>query len=384
MTEKPRNAVVGPRWWGDRSLRYSLALVTAGLAADGVAGWEILRGEVLSGLLLHLPAVMVWTLGICRLQGQTPQGLTEGSAAAVRPVRTAPTRWPRAGFGAWNGWTLTGAVLTLVLFPGPGALGCSVGFAIARLLHKREGPHPRDAGKEDYAARRPTAKWATNPLIDLQVQPLAEILYEPDVQFRRAAVGMLCRQARPQAIPVLRRLLTDADPDVQTLAVAGMSRLQDDLSRALDQAAAQVANDPSSAESHADLARIYREYAFAYSGEDQGTPLRDCLLQARAAIHKAIAIEGARPDLWLDLARVEHDLGSGRAAWQAVGCAIELRPDGVEGTLLGMEWAFEEANFEIVRALARQSKHASIDDPETQMLLRWWAVADPEERAVRT
>ena len=362
-------------------------LVVLALLADSSAGLMILGNQDAWGLLVHVPAALGWALGISVLNGRLPWG-APGLAFGVRslafgssPAHTpkAEGRTPNAERHAaqadpayLNRWLLTSGLLGLVLFPGLGPLGCTVGFGLSHLLSKGPQQDP-DVGEQLEAPDRAVhVDQRVDPLRDLQIQPLVDILRQPNSDLKRAAIAMLGRRGSREAMRLVQGALTDPDPDVRSDAAVTLSRLEDDFNRALSQAAAQGLDSPHGAERYAGLC-----YRYATSDLLDAATSRYYLTQARDALQQVTALQPERAEVWTDLARVHYDLGEEAAARQALDRAQALRPGHVASYLLGMEMAFDARDWDRLAAYAHQGLLAAGDEHEDRELLRWWAHARP-------
>jgi tetratricopeptide (TPR) repeat protein len=269
-------------------------------------------------------------------------------------------------------WLLTSVLLGLVLFPGLGPLGCTVGFGLSHLLDQgpQQDPGVGDQPEAPDLAMRPDQR--VDPLRDLQIQPLVDILRQPNSELKRAAIAMLGRRGSHEAMRLLRRALTDPDPDVRSDAAVTLSCLEDTVNRALSQAVAQGLDSPHSAKRYADLC-----YRYATSDLLDAATSRYYLAQARDALQWVTALQPEQAEAWTDLARVYYDLGEEAAAWQALDRAQALRPGHVATYLLGMDMAFDARDWDRLAAYARLGRLAARDNHEDRELLSWWAHAQP-------
>jgi tetratricopeptide (TPR) repeat protein len=367
---------------------YGVLLVVLGLLADSSAGLMILVNHDGWGLLVHVPAALGWALGISVLNGRLPWRAPVG-ACGIRPLAqvgdgAADQRLKRSLVQAdpayLNRWLLTCVLLGLVLFPGLGPLGCTVGFGLSHLLD--HGPQ-QDPGVGDQREAPDLAvrlDQRVDPLRDLQIQPLVDILRQPNSELKRAAIEMLGRRGSHEAMRLVREALTDPDPDVRSDAAVTLSRFEDNVNRALSQAVAQGLDSPHSAERYADLC-----YRYATGDLLDAATSRYYLTQARDTLRRLTALRPERAEVWLDLARVHHHLGEEAAAWQALDRARSLHPANVASYLLGMEMAFEARDWDRLAAYAHQGwlayAHqgwlAAGDEHDERELVRWWSHAQP-------
>jgi tetratricopeptide (TPR) repeat protein len=367
---------------------YGVLLVVLGLLADSSAGLMILVNQDGRGLLVHVPAALVWALGISVLNGRLPwrapglafgvRSLAFGSSPAYTP--NAERHAVQADPAYLNRWLLTSVLLGLVLFPGLGPLGCTIGFGLAHLLDQGPQQNPGVGDQREAPDLAVRLDQRVDPLRDLQIQPLVDILRQPNSELKRAAIELLGRQGSHEAMRLVREALTDPDPDVRSDAAVTLSRFEDNVNRALSQAVAQGLDSPHSAERYADLC-----YRYATSALVDVATSRYYLTQARDTLRRITALRPERADVWLDLARVHYHLGEEAAAWQALDRARTLHPANVASYLLGMEMAFDARDWDRLAAYAHQGwlayAHqgwlAAGDEHEDRELVRWWAQAQP-------
>lgn len=347
-----------------RTRRCIAASVCAiGAVADIGLGVAILRGAAAWVMLLHPLAIGVWVWGSRRTPPYSPPAQTrfpreEGEA----DVPGAPPRGGRA---------LVIGLVALALFPGFGITGWAAGMAAARLpLARRARLAPRLLQGEDTSpvAALPDAPEA--PWVAVGVQPLVDVLREPDPALRRAAIRVLGAEPTRAAVRLLQALLVDPDPDVRSEASATLFRFENRLNRALAAAVAAASAEPEDAERHAAAAAAYRRYV----ASDLLDPASARLYRARAAdaLTEATARAPERADLWLALARVQHERGESVAASAALDRAMARGAGGAETALLRMEIAFRAQAWEVL------TSHDDGDDAHA--LRRWWregAVAEP-------
>lgn len=316
------------------------ALLVLGLVTDAGAGLLVFADEPVWGLIAHVPAALTWALGVSVVEGRM-------SVAAL---------------------------VTGCLFPVFGPIGYSLVFGTSRLFRAR-----RQAGLT-RAERSESNDWPPSnepmdPLRDLEIQPLVDVLRDPDIELKRAAIAALGRQANGAAPHILRGLLTDPDPDVRSHAAVVLSRLENAQSRALSQAIAQAREHPDVADHYDQVARL--SYEYAHSGLVDNPIGLFHLTQARDALEKAISLEPARVDLRLELARVQSELDETTAAWCTLDRAFAVCSDSVDVYLLGMEMAFRERQWNRLVALAQRGRSIPTDDVTNQAVLEWWAKALP-------
>lgn len=298
-------------------------LIGLGLGTDIVAGAVVMNGDVVTGLAAHIPAVMVWAAG-ARLMGRDP---------------------------------IATGTIALVTFPGVGTAGLTVAGILWPFLtlHNRASRtiQPALPVESDRPAVQDVP--AINPLREVEVQPLVDALRDGNPILKRGAVDFLGRQPRPDAVRLVRRLLTDTDLEVRNEAAVTLYRLENDTARAIAVATAAVERNPRDPNGHAHLGQLCREYAS--SGLADRVSGRFYVLQARMALRRALELDPDGPraaDYWLELARAHRDLGQLRAARTALDEAI-ARGSGAlnsaETTSVAMEIALAEHSWDLMRDL---------------------------------
>src|SRR5207248_11326616 len=128
----------------------------------------------------------------------------------------------------------------------------------------------------------------------------------------------------------------DPDPDVHSDAAVTLSRIEDNVNRALSQAVAQGLDSPHGATRYADLC-----YRYATGDLLDAATSRYYLTQARDTLRRLTALRPERAEVSLGLARVHHHRGEDAAAWQAPDRARRRHPANVGSYRRSMETAFE-------------------------------------------
>jgi hypothetical protein len=359
------------------------ALTLGGLAADGAIGLAILRGGAPWLLLVHLPAALIWAEGISLLEGRSlwrafsrlapppapprsGEGSRKGAGVNPLPFREAGALWAEGG--GLNGRTLVLALIGLLLFPGFGTVGCTVALVLSSLRvmahHQRALPPTQiEAGLPTLARQR-----MSDPIRDLSIEPLVDILREPENVLRHAAVRLLGRRCDRESVALLRGLLADADPDIRGEASTTLFNFENQVNRALSDALGYARRAPESADAHAEVAAAYRQIVACDLLDAPSARLY--LTRAAAALQEATALEPACARHWIALAHVQNDLDETAAASAAVARARSLDPNDREASLLTMELAFREQRWADLVALSAGA--AGMDE-----LLDWWAAGAP-------
>jgi len=225
---------------------FSFLLIGVGLAGDVTAGFVILGHQVLRGATLHLAAVFVWSLGIAVGGIRRPTGTED--VARSHPGQLAGEY--RIILTRLNEAHITPTIaLGLCLFPGLGPLGFTSAFGIAYGLagHKQTATNePAEfAFLELEAEIRDAIQAPLHPLVELEVQPLVEILNTTDFNAKRAALDLICREGGSEALSLARSLLTDSDPEVRGLAAVAVARLEAHFSEQLKEARQDKSSQPA-------------------------------------------------------------------------------------------------------------------------------------------
>lgn len=341
------------------------ALSIGGLIADGAVGVVILRGAAPWVLCIHLLAALAWAQGLSLREGSSLSSLVH--------------RWRARGAGIdatgitagspLNGRTIAFSLIGLLLFPGLGTLGITVaaGISSVRMMAHRQRALP--AFDADATLTVPWNR-PSDPLRDLAIEPLVDILRDPDHPMRHAAVRLLGRRCDRESVALLRGLLADPDPDLRGEASTTLFNFEDKLNRALTAARTRAESDPQHAAPHAALAAAYR--AFVRCGLLDGPSAHLYLARACAALQEATARDPECTDYWIALADVQNDLGATAAASRAIARALSLSPDNSEVHLLAMTLAFREERWSDVLALSASAKHIAPERADLRELLDWW------------
>ncbi len=365
--------------------RFSLArllgtvLSACGLLADVVVGLAILHGVSPWLLLLHPPAVLIWVGGICTINNQRVWGEFHAMLANIRRWR-GMVRTDVAGDAderhSWNARHLVMALLGLALFPGFGPVGCTAAYGLAALpfMVRRQRAAPvMDTGANPAPV---LIDGLANPLLDLAIQPLIDVVNAPDAQGKRNAIRLLGQQFDHEAVHLLRALLTDPDPDVRSEASVTLFRFEDLITRAVNEGTTDVQNEPT-AEHYAVLAAAYC-HAVNLGLLDR-LSAQYYLSQACDAYTRAAAIAPAQTEYWVALARVHRDRGDSDAALLALDTALALDPGDVPTNLLRMEIAFAERRWDIVAASSVPTSDDAVSMSATRDLFHWWSGSPSSE-----
>jgi len=337
-------------------------LATTGLGADCALALRILEGAGGEALLLHVPAVLTWLLGVWLLRQ---------AALRSRP-RSGPLSGPSGSpevhvNWALNGWTTVAAAVALLPFPAVGPLGMTL--ALAMIWAFRLAPsHPASThaiGGSQYDA---VDAAHGSPLYELNVQPLVDIFESGAPELEQAAIQALVVNPSAHGVELLRGLLDGADPELRNAAALALFRIEAGFERILSRAEqAKDATPPAM------LADLYLRYARSGLLDDVSSGMY--LEQACSALQQALASATAPTDLLFQLAALQHDLGRTLAMQDTLEQALGDGRASVHGYLLGMGIAYGDGDWEQLLALARQACRVASADDEGTEIARWWAGA---------
>lgn len=328
-------------------------LFALGLMGDGIAGILLLAGNSLQMLLLHIVATLVWVVGINIV---SKQFTLQASTIRLGPVRL-------------NRWSTTALCLGLFPFPGFATLSYSIAMVVAKCSRQR-------AIEEITEILTPTRSMSL-PL-DLEVQPLIDILSSSDLEMKRAAVTVLSQQANPESIQLLRQLLSDTHAELRSDASIALTRLEEELSRVLNVSLAQWTASPHDKERVLTLADQY--YAYTCSSVLDEVSQQSYLAKAYDLVRQCLAQDDTNAQLWLQCARIRQRLGQVAEALTDVRYAIKLVPDEPEAYLLAMEMAFYLHSWDVLLDLAHEGLSALPGTSEVRTSLQYWVTLYSQQR----
>ena len=328
-------------------------LFALGLVGDSIAGVLLLAGDNLQVLLLHIFATLVWVVGI--------NSVSKQFALHESTIRLGPVHL--------NRWSVTALCLGLFPFPGFATLSYSIAMVVTKCSQQR-------AIEEISEIITPTRQ-VLLPL-NLEIQPLIDILSATDLEMKRAAVTVLSQQANPESIQLLRQLLSDTHAELRSDASIALTRLEEELSRVLNASLAQWTAGPNDKERMLNLANQY--YSYACSNVLDEVSQQSYLAKAYDLVLQCLAQDGTNAQLWLQSARIRQRSGQMAEALTDVRYAIELEPNVPEAYLLAMEVAFSLRSWDILLDLAREGLSVLPSTSEIQTSLQYWVTLCSEQR----
>ena len=296
-----------------RSLQrvHGALLFVPGLAGDCLIGMLFAARGGWPLLLWHVPFALIWALGVDRLSSQGRQ--------------------PSATFPVLNRWGLTSLLVGMGTFPGLGSGAYSLAFLLSRRFFAAS-PRQKIVSSEPESAE-PAPRGAEASTGEDTTQMLADDLYEGNTEARRAVVARLSRAARPETNRLLRQLLSDAQAEIRSDASIALTRLDEEMSRALNASYAAWHAQPTDTALTLTLVEHYYHYA-ASNVLDNGCQ-RFYLGQARALLQQ-IGAQTERQDMhaWPQLVRLRQRLDELPDVLQDASRAIPT-PSPVEGARCG-------------------------------------------------
>jgi tetratricopeptide (TPR) repeat protein len=169
---------------------------------------------------------------------------------------------------------------------------------------------------------------------------------------------------------LLRHLLSDAQPEIRSDASIAVTRLEEELTGALNDSLERWMADQAHTGRTLDLADQYYHYACSNVLDEMSQ--RVYYVKARDLLQRCIAQDGMRADLWVKLARVRQQLGEESQALQDVRTALQLQPHSAEAYLLAMELAFGVHAWEILISLADEGVGTFPAGTASRTTLQWW------------
>jgi tetratricopeptide (TPR) repeat protein len=274
-----------------------------------------------------------------------------------------------------DGRYLSGLGALLVLFlPVLGPLGCVGAMAAGRGLLKSRGLAQAFSGQSamDRAAGDGRGRDAVHLDEELSIQPVADILEGGDAALKRGAIQLLRRLGTKDAVRLLRKSLSDENPEVRFYAHTALTRLEEDHAESMALAHKRASDaDP---ESLVALARTQRRYA------DSGLPdeniSRQSIEDARDNLRQALDIAGEAQEEWrVEMGQLELHLGHLEAAREQFELALSVQPENADAVLGLLEVRFRERDLAGLQRLREGLAGRRFDtaDPERLVVLNFWA-----------
>lgn len=350
--------VLLPRTVPSRRL-FGAAFIMLGLGGDGGAAYLILAQQPLPGLGLHVLAVVVWALGMQRI---TQPSAPEATAGADSTNKAAGP----------SGWAVAGAIVSGCTFPAIGTFGVSLAFLFSYVFRRRTIPRST-LGETLASLQVPALSMRPAGLEQAsQVLTIVDVLHQQNTEMRRAVVRTLGFQGDKESVVILRRLLTDANPDVRSDAAVILTRLENDYQQRILKAQELIEAAPDDDEQLLQLGRRYQE--FAESGLLDPISREHYLHEAEYIFQRATELQPNRLGIFIELARVYHHLGRSEEAIAILTYVLRQRREDTVAFALLLEVAFAQQAWGVFLQMAQQGQSLGKEQRE---LLRWWAEIIP-------
>jgi hypothetical protein len=260
-----------------------------------------------------------------------------------------------------------------------GMVAVAITFALSHILRWPERLRlTTDTSPETIALDSPVARaheLEVGLLDELEIEPVVDVLRENDPELKRAAIEVLTKQGGPGAVRVLVGLLHSPSPDARFFSSIALSRLEDEISRAILAAQHDVEEDPDDPEIREQRAQLYLDYAL--SGFLEGVTKDYYLDMARETLENVLP-DAADPDgVKLRLARVCSLQGSIGEAAALLDELARSHPTDAEIHLLRMDVIFQFGDFRELASYAGRVADAvgSTSDANPDGIIPWWADA---------
>ncbi len=330
-----------------------VALFVLGLLGDGSIGILFLTTSNLLLVLLHVLLVLIWVSGIV---------LINGTVQPVYQMSSLHDVWRRVPF-------VPPLLLGLCTFPGFGPFAYSLALALTHFLHAKATESTLDPPEQSLGTMARSV--STSRPLDLAIQPLVDVLHDVDMETRRTAIMVLSRSGTPEAIQLLRQLLSDPQLEIRSDASIALTRIEDELSRNLNAALSQWATTPTDIACMLNLAQQYCAYANSNLLDEVSEHIY--LEKARDLLEQMIDQGQRDAEYVMLLARIRQRLGEITRALHDVDVAHQLAPQAPETYMLAMELAFRLHSWEKLIGLSREGVGVLPGNAEQQTSLRWWA-----------
>lgn len=327
--------------------RAGQALFIFGLLGESAIGLQLLTGASMQLLLLHVPMTLLWVSGIGLMNIHDEQKVRIGRIHIHK-------------------LSIVALLLSWCTFPGFGALSYSIALFTARFL---------DPGATPETLGMISSPHTVSPALDMEIQPLIDVLAASDPDMKRAAVAVLSRQVNPGGIQLLRQLLADVEPDIRSDASIALTRFEEKLASELNASLALWVVNPDPQRT---LSLVDQYYAYACSNVLDEISQSCYLAKARDLLQQYITQDSTKADVWLMLARIRQLLGETVEAMQDVRTALQLHPLSEEAYQLAMELAFRLHEWGLLISLAHEGLRTLPAASEVRTTLQSWVTLQQE------
>ncbi|CCO24107.1 hypothetical protein [Maridesulfovibrio hydrothermalis] len=175
-------------------------------------------------------------------------------------IFTSPKRRSLPGVGYY--YPRIAALFSLFM-PLIGLVGMSMTLFVSRMIMSSHGlaEEYKEKAYESNEVEVDMPSDVTEFLYDeVDIHPIADVLAGSDMGMKRGAVNLLRRIGSAEAVKLLRKSLSDENAEVRFYSHTALTRLEEDYARSIEKSRFK-AEKYDSAQSHADLAGVYRNYA---------------------------------------------------------------------------------------------------------------------------
>ena len=283
-------------------------------------------------------------------------------------------------------WPALGGTVALLGFPLVGMLASAIAFTLAYTVHYQRLDvaayleNVADTDEHPAGAVGRAHQLEVALLDELEIEPVVDVLREDDPELKRAAIEAITQQRGAATVRLLRSLLHDESPEARFFSSIALSKLEDEIHRAILAAQRTVKEAPDDGVAHEQLARLYLDYAA--SGFLEGVTREYYLDLSRQTFEEALPISSAPDGVQRRLAHVHLLLGNiAEAALLLEDLAAE-RPDDVDIHLLRMDAIYQFHNFRELALYAQRTLPAIATESDEAELLEWWAAAGRAEAPI--
>jgi len=178
----------------------------------------------------------------------------------------------------------------LILFlPVVGLVGSCLTFFSTRKVMKRMGLVEDYQQETEYALEKPLYSDTVSLSDEISIQPALDILNSKDDDFKRGAVNILSRIGTPEAVRILKRCLSDSNPEVRFYAHSSIARLDAAHIAGIKDLETNFDFSIDALENHKRLGKAYRDYA--ESGLLEEDTVNHYLSLSRESFRKAYALD---------------------------------------------------------------------------------------------
>ena len=214
---------------------------------------------------------------------------------------------------------------------------------------------------------------------ELSVQPVMDILAGHDENLKRGAIDTLRRIGTREAVNVLKKCLTDDNPEVRYHAHSALTRLEESHTRRIG--SAQKALDASTDQPAAHAAYAARCAAYGDSGLLDRDSQHHYVEMARGAYLAAHRLGADDADLLMELGRLEMIIGCNDDAADRFREVLSRDPGNPQALLGLAEACFNTSDVSGLHAVTQKMQSARIGTGlpvQEEILIKFWSAPQSE------